>query len=238
MKARILVTSLTFTVASLFALSCDSGSDEDGAGASGTAGSSTSGRGGGNSGGSNTGGSSSGGSSGTGSGASTSMAGSDDPGAGGTASGGSGGSGGTGVSGDPCSAPGLVWKSARKTNFESYPDPGSEECIEYNGCTWAGQFAFCDGTKPEDWVSAHDIAAVFPADGLELHNLCIRSGSTTMVVTALDTCGDEDCSGCCTENRGDADRLIDLEKYTNERWGLEDGEIEWADLGENPSACD
>ncbi|HVJ19822.1 MAG TPA: hypothetical protein VM686_30610 [Polyangiaceae bacterium] len=235
MKARILVTSLTFTVASLFALSCDSGSDEDGAGASGTAGSSTSGRGGGNSGGSNTGGSSSGGSSGTGSGASTSMAGSDDPGAGGTAS---GGSGGTGVSGDPCSAPGLVWKSARKTNFESYPDPGSEECIEYNGCTWAGQFAFCDGTKPEDWVSAHDIAAVFPADGLELHNLCIRSGSTTMVVTALDTCGDEDCSGCCTENRGDADRLIDLEKYTNERWGLEDGEIEWADLGENPSACD
>ena len=235
MKARILVTSLTFTVASLFALSCDSGSDEDGAGASGTAGSSTSGRGGGNSGGSNTGGSSSGGSSGTGSGASTSMAGSDDPGAGGTAS---GGSGGTGVSGDPCSAPGLVWKSARKTNFESYPDPGSEECIEYNGCTWAGQFAFCDGTKPEDWVSAHDIAAVFPADGLELHNLCIRSGSTTMVVTALDTCGDEDCSGCCTENRGDADRLIDLEKYTNERWGLEDGEIEGADLGENPSACD
>jgi hypothetical protein len=28
---------------------------------------------------------------------------------------------------------------------------------------------------------------------------------------------------------------VDLEKSTNERWGLSDGIIEWADIGPNPS---
>ena len=27
------------------------------------------------------------------------------------------------------------------------------------------------------------------------------------------------------------DALVDLESYTNARWGLDDGIIEWADLG-------
>lgn len=154
-----------------------------------------------------------------------------------SATGGSGNSGGSSSTGDACAAPGLTWKSANKTNFESYPDPGSEECIKYNGCTWAGEFAFCDGKKPESWVKQHDIVAVFPQTGLENHDICIKQGNKTMRVTVLDTCGDSDCDGCCTENRGSADRLIDLEKYTNERWGLDDGKIQWADIGPNPSSC-
>jgi len=131
-----------------------------------------------------------------------------------------------------CDSPGLNWKTAHKTWYESYPDPGSEECIQYNGCKWAGQFAACDGKKPEAWVKEHNIVAAFPGFGaLALHDLCLKSGDKTLVVTVLDTCGDEDCDGCCTKNRGDADALIDLEKYTNERWGLPDGPIQWADLG-------
>jgi len=60
-----------------------------------------------------------------------------------------------------------------------------------------------------------------------------------MVVTVYDTCGDSDCSGCCTANKGSADALIDLEKYTNARWGLPDGNIQWADLGPSTDlACD
>jgi hypothetical protein len=162
--------------------------------------------------------------------------------------GGTGGSGGSGAAGsagnaggswnDPCDNPALQWKSANKTHYESYPDPGSEECIEYNGCAWAGQFAYCNGTFPEDWVEAHNIASVFPSTGLLRHDLCLRAGSKTIVVTAIDTCGDSDCGGCCTQNLGNADRLIDLEKYTNARWGVPDGPIEWADLGENPDACE
>jgi hypothetical protein len=149
-----------------------------------------------------------------------------------TSNGGTGGSGGAPSSAVGCDAPGLSWKTANKTNYTSYPDPGSEECIKYNGCMWAGQFAACDGKKSESWVSQHNIAAFFPGyAALALHDLCLRKGDKTLVVTVLDTCGDDDCDGCCTENRGNADALIDLESYTNERWGVEDGRIEWADLG-------
>jgi hypothetical protein len=133
---------------------------------------------------------------------------------------------------DPCTAPGLLWKTANKTNYLSYPAPASDECIRYNRCAWAGQFAACDGKKTEVWVAAHAIAAVFPSSlGLSLRDLCLRSGDRTLVVTVYDTCSDSDCSGCCSANRGRADALIDLESYTNTRWGVEDGPIQWADLG-------
>jgi hypothetical protein len=131
-----------------------------------------------------------------------------------------------------CDAAGLTWKTANKTNYTSYPDPGSEECVKFNGCTWAGQFAACDGKKPESWVSSHNIVAAFPDfDKLSLHDLCLRKGDKTILVTVLDTCADSDCSGCCTQNKGDADELIDIESYTDARWGVADGRIEWADLG-------
>jgi hypothetical protein len=142
------------------------------------------------------------------------------------------------VSPKGCDQPGLVWKSARKTNYESYPAPGSDECVKYNGCEYLGQFQACENTMSESWVKAHDIASVFPLSGLELHNLCLRAGGKTLVVTAIDTCSDSDCDGCCTKNRGGADRLIDLEKYTNERFGLDDGPLEWADLGAASHAFD
>jgi hypothetical protein len=131
-----------------------------------------------------------------------------------------------------CSEPSLVWKTANKTHYTSYPDPDSEECIEYNGCTWAGLFAACGGKQSEEWVETHDIAAAFPDfDTLGLHDLCLRSGVRTMVVTVYDTCADSDCDGCCTANLGTSEQLIDLEVHTNERWRLPDGAIEWADLG-------
>lgn len=143
-----------------------------------------------------------------------------------------GGSAGSAGGSDPCADPNLVWKSANKTNYTSYPDPGSEECIKFNGCTWAGQFAACNDKKPEAWVSSHNIVAAFPDfNALELHDLCLRKGTKTLVVTVLDTCGDSDCDGCCTQNKGNADQLIDIESYTNDRWGVPDGRIEWADLG-------
>ena len=133
---------------------------------------------------------------------------------------------------DRCSASGLVWRSANKTHYTSYPEPGSAECVEYNGCMWAGEFAACDQKRPESWVMAHDIVAAFPDfEALRLHDLCLRKGSKTLVVTVLDTCGDSDCDGCCTRNRGNADELIDVESYTDARWGVPDGAIEWADLG-------
>src|SRR5689334_336166 len=46
----------------------------------------------------------------------------------------------------------LVWRRARQTYFTSYPDPGSEECQEFNGCKWAGYFEYVNGQQTEAWV--------------------------------------------------------------------------------------
>ena len=137
-----------------------------------------------------------------------------------------------------CASPGLVWHTANKTNYTSYPEPGSEECIKYSGCKYQGQFSACgDERKSLAWVKAHNIAAFFPLGRMSLHNLCLRAGSRTMEVTVYDTCGDSDCNGCCTRNRGSAAALIDLESFTNARFGVPDGRIEWADLGLARASC-
>ena len=131
-----------------------------------------------------------------------------------------------------CEAAGLVWKTANKTEFTSYPDPGSEECIKYSGCQYEGMFAGCGPVMPLSWVQSHDIVSVFPDFAtLKHHDLCLKSGSKTMVVLAIDTCADSDCSGCCTQNKGNASELIDIESFTAARFGVPDGPIQWADLG-------
>jgi hypothetical protein len=190
-----------------------------------------------------------GGAGGRGSSGASAMSGAGGPSGRGGMSGGSGssaaGSGGAPASTDAgvdaqagaaCESASLQWRTARKTSYTSYPDPGSEECVKYNGCMWAGQFAACDGKKTEQWVASHNVVAVFPDfKSLKLHDLCLRARGKTIVVTVYDTCADSDCDGCCTENRGSADQLIDVESYTEQRWGVTDGMIEWADLGPTQS---
>jgi hypothetical protein len=144
-----------------------------------------------------------------------------------------GAAGAPGTASGGCDAPGLVWKTGAKTNFTSYPEPGSDECIKYSGCLYEGQFAACNKTETLSWVMSHNIVAAFPNfTSLKLHDLCLKSsGGKTIVVTVLDTCGDSDCNGCCTQNKGSADALIDVESFTDARWGVSDGRIQWADLG-------
>jgi hypothetical protein len=110
---------------------------------------------------------------------------------------------------------------------------------------YEGMFDACRGAdgggtvQSKAWVAAHNIASVFPnlwvgtgnIPPLAFHDLCIKSGGNTLVVTAIDSCADSDCSGCCTDNKGDADELIDLESSTDGRFGVADGPIRWADLG-------
>jgi hypothetical protein len=153
-------------------------------------------------------------------------------GKGGGSAGASSGAAGGSATGTGCDAPGLVWKTAAKTNFVSYPAPGSAECIQYSGCMYEGQFAACDKTEPLSWVKTHNIVSVFPdLKTLKLHDLCLKSGTKTIVVTAIDECADTDCSGCCTQNKGSKDELIDVESFTDAKWGVQDGAIQWADLG-------
>jgi hypothetical protein len=150
--------------------------------------------------------------------------------AGKAAASGSGGSAGTAAAGG--SGASLSWKQASLTNFTSYPDPGSDECIKYNGCMWAGQFAAVDGKQTEAWVMAHNIVAVHSKDfaTYKLKTLRLRKDGHEIDVTVYDECADSDCSGCCTENAKPSGFLIDVEKYTAERFGVGDGQVEWACL--------
>ena len=148
------------------------------------------------------------------------------------------GSSGSAGAGAGCDTPNLIFKTANKTNYTSYPEPGSEECVKFSGCLYEGLFEACDKKQTQEWVKAHNIVAAFPLQGLELHDLCLKKGDKAIVVTVYDTCGDADCDGCCTQNKGDKDELIDIESFTDQRFGVGDGEIQWADLGPTKtSAC-
>lgn len=119
-------------------------------------------------------------------------------------------------------------RKADLTWFESYPDPGSEECIKYNGCAWAGQFAAVNGKQPESWVAANNICAVHEKDFAKyrLKTLRLTQGTKTIDVKVYDMCSDSDCDGCCTEN-AKSGFLIDVEKYTAERFGTRTGTVDW-----------
>ena len=136
------------------------------------------------------------------------------------------------------------WNTATATWYTSYPEccrPGFKgdraECRKSGGCKYQGMFAALDGKKSEDWVKANDIVAVFQSPNSRNRKewaakwknkrLRIRNPKTgkVMEVTALDTCDDNDCGGCCTENANkNGGTLIDLERNTALRFY--DGKVE------------
>jgi hypothetical protein len=124
----------------------------------------------------------------------------------------------------------LTFRKANLTNFTSYPDPGSEECVKFNGCMWAGMFAALDGKQPLSWVMSHNIAAVHSKDfnKYKLKTLRLKKGGKTIDVVVYDMCADSDCSGCCTDNSRETGFLIDIESFTAERFGVGDGIVDWA----------
>lgn len=125
------------------------------------------------------------------------------------------------------------WRRASLTNYESYPDPGSEECVKYNGCKWSGQFYGVNGKKSEQWVASKNIAAVHEKDWRKYggKSLRLRQGKREIVVEVLDLCSDSDCNGCCTRNLGGDGHLIDIEKFTQERFGSGAGVVEFQVCG-------
>ncbi|WP_295072777.1 hypothetical protein [uncultured Fibrobacter sp.] len=129
--------------------------------------------------------------------------------------------------------PDTVWHLANLTWYTSWPEPDSEECIEYNGCIWAGYFAGVEGQMTEEWVSQHNIIAVHEKDWnqYKLKTFRLRMNGSTIDAVVYDMCSDSDCDGCCTENAGEIGFLIDIEKYTRGRFdGNGDGVVEWTCL--------
>ena len=129
-----------------------------------------------------------------------------------------------------------VWNKANLTWYISWPDPGSEECIEYNGCEWAGYFAGINGQQTEEWVSEHNIISIHEKDWdkYKLKTFRLRQNGRTIDAVVYDKCADSDCDGCCTQNAGKLGFLIDIESYSCERFSGDkegcDGVVEWTCL--------
>jgi hypothetical protein len=79
---------------------------------------------------------------------------------------------------------------------------------------------------------SHNIAAVHSKDAstYKLKTLRLRQGSKQIDVVVYDMCADSDCKGCCTANSRSTGFLIDVEKYTAQRFGTRDGVVDWACL--------
>ena len=129
-----------------------------------------------------------------------------------------------------------VWNKANLTWYISWPDPGSEECVVYNGCEWSGYFAALSDQQTEDWVREHNIISIHEKDfgKYKLKTFRLRQNDRTVDAVVYDKCADSDCDGCCTKNAGELGFLIDIESYTCERLsGTKDGcdgVIEWTCL--------
>ena len=129
-----------------------------------------------------------------------------------------------------------VWNKANLTWYISWPDPGSEECVVYNGCEWAGYFAGLPDQQTEEWVSEHNIISIHEKDWgkYKLKTFRLRQNGKSLDAVVYDVCSDDDCEGCCTKNAGDLGFLIDVESYTCERLtGSKegcDGVVEWTCL--------
>ena len=128
-----------------------------------------------------------------------------------------------------------VWNKANLTWYTSWPEPGSEECEDYNGCTWAGWFAGLNEQQTEEWVSQHNIIAVHEKDWktYKLKTFRLKQNGRTIDAVVYDMCSDSDCDGCCTENAGELGFLIDIESYSCKRFtddGDCDGVVEWTCL--------
>lgn len=126
-----------------------------------------------------------------------------------------------------------VWNKANLTWYTSWPEPGSEECEDYNGCTWAGWFAGLEDQQTEEWVSEHNIIAVHEKDWdtYKLKTFRLRKNGHTIDAVVYDMCSDSDCDDCCTKNAGKVGFLIDIESYTRARFNnYGSGIVEWTCL--------
>jgi len=120
------------------------------------------------------------------------------------------------------------WTQATWTSYTSYapccedspnydPSADTDECDNYSACDYTGDFAYL-GHKSFDWVQSTNIIAFFSTKGnnASFGNKMIRVSAAGKTVEALvaDTCGDNDCNGCCTENANPSGYLVDMEYWT------------------------
>ena len=113
------------------------------------------------------------------------------------------------------------------------PSASKEECEDYSGCKYAGQFAGVDGKLSPAEVEKRNIVAFYDDKNqkscgdecawwdknVKGKKIMVRNpeNGTTLTVEPLDTCGNHDCKNCCSKNSGGG-VLIDFEIFTAKRF--------------------
>jgi hypothetical protein len=148
-----------------------------------------------------------------------------------------------------------VWETAQLTTFTSFPaccpdspvydpDAPTSECDDYSACEYMGEFAAI-GEKSFEWVQSHDLIAFYDdadPDGSGFNQkyggrrIKLRKDGEEFEALIADTCGNQDCNDCCSEN-SQGGYLVDVEFWTAERnlGGAQnaDGTIEFQILERN-----
>lgn len=124
------------------------------------------------------------------------------------------------------------WHTAQLTTYTSYPrcckgspayDPhaSKEECEDYSGCKYQGEFAAI-GKKSFEWVKDNAVVAFYDnADksGREFNKkyggkkIRLRKNGKEFTAVIADTCGNKDCDDCCIKN-SKGGFLVDMEYWT------------------------
>lgn len=127
------------------------------------------------------------------------------------------------------------WHTAQLTTYTSYPrcckgspayDPhaSKEECEDYSGCKYQGEFAAI-GKKSFEWVKDNAVVAFYDnADkaGREFNKkyggkkVRLRKNGKEFTAVIADTCGNADCDDCCIKN-SKGGFLVDMEYWTAQR---------------------
>ncbi len=79
------------------------------------------------------------------------------------------------------------------------------------------------------------MVGIWPYDDYEFKTIEVVSATKTIQVTVYDACSDEDCDGCCTENKDQAAQinpdgegfLLDLESFTFEQLDTDADFVQW-----------
>jgi hypothetical protein len=123
--------------------------------------------------------------------------------------------------------------TARNTYYDSYPkccpaspnyDPKAptDECDDYSGCKYMGDFAaFCTNSNPDghvsiDYVKSHNLISFYDNSDKTVQLTKTYNGKTYKFnATIADTCGNSDCNNCCSRNSDpNTGYLVDMEYYT------------------------
>ena len=102
------------------------------------------------------------------------------------------------------------------------PQASKEECDDYSGCKYSGDFAAI-GHKSFDYVKSNDLIAFYDnsnASGSQFMSkyggkqIKLTKGSVSFTALIADTCGNSDCKNCCAKNSQPSGFLVDMEYYT------------------------